>query len=64
MPRELTLKPKGRKPLELGDKVPVAAVRLSPPGDETGLRAVINGSGLRDIDKDGLLEHDNALGRH
>jgi hypothetical protein len=61
MPRELTLKPKGRKPLELGEKVRVEAVRLSPPGDEADLRAVINGSGLGDRDKDGLLEHDAAL---
>jgi hypothetical protein len=61
MPRELTLKPKGRKPLDLGDKVAVQAVRLSPPGDEAGLRAVINGSGLGDRDKNGLPEHDAAL---
>jgi len=61
MPRALTLKPKGRKPLELGEKVRVEEVRLSPPGDAAGLAALINGSGLRDTDKDGLLEHDAAL---
>ena len=60
MPRELTLKPKGRKPLELGEKVRVQAVHLSPPGDEAGLAALVNGSGLRDRDKDGLMEHDAA----
>jgi len=60
MPRPLTLKPKGRKPLELGAKVRVEAVRLNQAGDEPGLAALINGAGLRDWDKDGLREHDTA----
>lgn len=60
MPRPLTLKPKGRKPLELGAKVRVEAVHLSPAGDEAGPTALISGVGLRDSDKDGLKEHDTA----
>ena len=60
LPRPLTLKPKGRNPLELGAKVRGEAVHLSPAGDEAGLAAMINGAGLRDWDKDGLKEHDTA----
>ena len=52
------LKPSGRKPPDLGPQVRVAAARLSPAGDETGLTALINGAGLRDWDNDGLLEQD------
>ena len=58
--RQLTLKASGRKPPELGPKVRVEAVHLNPAGDETGLAALINGAGLRDWDKDGLLEQDTA----
>ena len=39
MPRQLTLKPKGRKPLDLGEKVAVETVRLSPPGAGGGCPA-------------------------
>jgi hypothetical protein len=55
--RQLTLKPKGRKPLELGPKVRVETVRLSPASDEDGLLALINGAGLSDRDKNGLKRH-------
>lgn len=61
MPRPLTLKAKGRKPLELGAKVRVEAVHLTPPGGEAGLMAIVNGAGLRETDKDGLKEHDTAV---
>ena len=56
--RQLTLKAGGRKPPDLGPKVPVAAVYLNPAGNNAGLAALINGAGLRDGDKDGLLEQD------
>jgi hypothetical protein len=59
--RQLTLKASDRKPPELGPKVRVEAVHLNPPGDEKGLSAIINGAGLRDWDKDGLLEQDTAV---
>jgi hypothetical protein len=58
--RQLTLKPSGRKPPDLGPKVRAEAVRLSPGADDAGLAALINRSGLRDWDKDGLLEQDTA----
>ncbi len=53
----MTLKPKGRKPPELGPVAHVEAVRLSPAADETGLKAIINGAGLSHSDKDGLPKH-------
>ena len=46
--RQLTLKPSGRKPPELGPKVRVEAAHLNPAGDETALAALINQAGLRD----------------
>jgi hypothetical protein len=58
--RQLTLKASGRKPPELGPKVRVEAVHLNPAGDEAGLAALINDAGLRDWDKDGLLEQATA----
>jgi hypothetical protein len=58
--RQLTLKASGRKRPELGPKVGVDTVHLSPAGDETGLVALIDGAGLRDRDKDGLLEQDTV----
>jgi hypothetical protein len=58
--RQLTLKASGRKPPELGPKVRVEAVHLGQAGDETGLAALVNRAGLRDSDKDGLLEQDTA----
>ncbi len=58
--RQLTLKPTGRKPPDLGPKVRVDVARLNPAGDETALKPLINRAGLRDTDKDGLLEHDIA----
>ncbi len=56
--RPLTLKPKGRKPPGLGPKVSVAAVQVSPDGPDLvgSLPALISTAGLRDVDKDGLLE--------
>ena len=59
--RQLTLKASDRKPPELGPKVRAEAVHLSPAGDEKGLTALINGAGLRERDKDGLLEQDTAV---
>jgi hypothetical protein len=59
--RQLTLKASDRKPPELGPKVRVEAVHLNPPGDEKGLSVLINGAGLSDRDKDGLLEQDTAV---
>jgi hypothetical protein len=58
--RPLTLKASDRKPPELGPKVRIEAVHLNPPGDEKGLSVLINGAGLSDRDKDGLLEQDTA----
>ena len=58
--RQLTLKASGHKPPDLGPKVRVESVHLKPAGDETGLAALINAAGLRDRDKDGLLEQDTA----
>ena len=55
--RQVTLKPKGRKPPELGPAARVEAVRLSPGADETGLDAIINGAGLRGSAMGGLLKH-------
>lgn len=60
-PRPLALKAKDRKPAELGPKVRVQGVHLSPAGDEAGLKALVSGAGLRDWDKDGFKEHDTAL---
>jgi hypothetical protein len=58
--RPLTLKPKGRKPPALGPMVSVAAMHLSPAADETGLPVLVNTAGLRDWDKDGLLEQSTS----
>ncbi|MCX6924258.1 MAG: discoidin domain-containing protein [Verrucomicrobia bacterium] len=58
--RQLTLRASSRKLPDLGPKVDVKAVHLSPAGDETGLAALINSAGLRDRDKDGLLEQDTV----
>jgi len=58
--RQLTLKDTERKPPELGPKVRVEVVHLNPPGDGKGLSSLINGAGLSDRDKDGLLEQDTA----
>ena len=59
--RQVTLKPSGRKPPDLGPKVRVEAVRLDPAGGETGLGALVNQAGLWDWDRDGLLEQDTSL---
>jgi hypothetical protein len=55
--RTLTLKRKDRQPPALGPKVRLEAVHLSPPADETGLSAIVNGNGVNDLDEDGLKEH-------
>ena len=54
--RQAVLKPKGRKAPYLGPVVRVAGVRLSPGDQEAGLKALINGAGLKDTDGHGLLE--------
>lgn len=56
--RPLTLKPRDRKPPDLGPALHVAAVHLNPAAEESGLFAIINGVGLRDRDRDGLEEQD------
>jgi hypothetical protein len=58
--RQATLKPSGRKPPDLGPTVQAAAVHLSPAGSEASLQTLINGAGLRDWDRDGLLEQDTS----
>ncbi len=55
--RPLLLKPKNRKSPALGPEVRVEAVRASPAADEAGLRTLVNGAGLKDVDGDGLKEH-------
>ena len=59
----MTLKPRDRKPPDLGPAVRVAEVRVVPADNERGLQTLINGDGLRDWDKDGLLEQDTST-RH
>ncbi len=59
-PRPLALKPRDRKPPDLGPVVRAQAVRLSPAADGPGPLCLINGAGLRDLDKDGFKEHDTA----
>lgn len=59
--RPLVLKAKDRKPLALGPKVRVVLVHLSPTAPAPDLPGIINGSGLRDIDNDGLKEHSTDL---
>jgi hypothetical protein len=56
----VTLKPSSRKPPDLGPRVQVAAAHLSPSDGEAGLQTLINGAGLRDRDRDGLLEQDTG----
>jgi hypothetical protein len=58
--RQVTLKPGGRKPPDLGPKVRVEAVRLEPGGGDAGLVAIVNQAGLWDYDRDGLLEQDTS----
>jgi F5/8 type C domain len=57
---QLTLKASDRKPPALGPKVRVELAHLSPAGDDAALAVLLNGDGLSDWDKDGLLEHDTA----
>ncbi len=59
--RQLTLKPSDRKAPDLGPKVRVDVARLNPAGDEKALAPLISRAGLRDSDKDGLLEQDISL---
>jgi len=54
----MTLKPSGRKPPDLGPNVRAETVHVSPAGDEKALPVLISRAGLRDWDKDGLLEQD------
>jgi len=58
--RPLTLKPRDRKPPALGPTVGVEAVRASPASGEGDLPAIASLAGLRDKDKDGLLEQDTV----
>jgi hypothetical protein len=57
MPRPLALKTRGRKAPEVGASVAVETVRLST-GENAALRPLVDGAGLKDLDKDGLKEHD------
>jgi len=52
--RQITLKVKDRKAPSLGSELKVAAVHLRPEADETGLQAIINGSGLTERGKNDL----------
>ena len=54
--RPLLLKARNRKPPALGQEVRVEAVRATPTSDEPGLRALVNGAGMKDTDRDGLTE--------
>jgi hypothetical protein len=57
MPRPMTLKPKGRKPPELGPLVRVEDVRVTPAAvNGPPPAALIKPAGLADWDKDGLKE--------
>ena len=58
--RQLTLKASGRKPPDLGPRVRTEAAHLTPAGSEAGLQTLIGGAGLRDWDRDGLLEQDTS----
>jgi Concanavalin A-like lectin/glucanases superfamily/F5/8 type C domain len=58
--RQLTLKASDRKAPDLGPKVRVDVARLMPGGDDKPLAPLIGRAGLRDTDKDGLLEQDTS----
>lgn len=58
MPRPIPLKPRDRKPPDLGPIVKVERVRALPATAQARVEALINRSGLKDIDRDGLNEHD------
>jgi hypothetical protein len=58
--RQVTLKASDRKPPDLGPKVRIETAHLTPTGDDKALAAVIGRAGLRDIDRDGLLEQDTS----
>jgi hypothetical protein len=60
MPRPLTLKAKGRKPLDLGPRVRLEGAHATPPAAEASLPALLSGAGLRDLNKDGFKEHDTS----
>jgi hypothetical protein len=60
LPSPLKLKPKDRKPPELGPQVRCEAAHLSPAADEAGLAAIINGAGLREGNPVGFKAHDTA----
>jgi hypothetical protein len=60
--RPLTLKPRKRAPSDLGPTVAVQASRLLPAGDDKALKVLCDKAGLRDADKDGLLEQDTNAG--
>ncbi len=55
--RPLWLKAGNRRPAALGPAVPVEVVRTGLGSDDAGLRPLVNGAGLRDVDGDGLQEH-------
>jgi hypothetical protein len=60
MPSPLALKPRDRKPPELGPKVRLEAVRLVPTGDGPDPAVLMKAAGLSDWDKDGFKEHSIA----
>ena len=51
------IKAEGRKPIVAGELVTPIAVQVSSSPDQVGINRAFDGSGLRDQDNDGLLEH-------
>jgi len=55
------IKAEGRKPIVAGELVTPVAVQVSSSPDQVGINRAFDGSGLRDQDNDGLLEHSSTL---
>jgi Concanavalin A-like lectin/glucanases superfamily/F5/8 type C domain len=55
--RPLTLKPRDRIPPALGAKIRAESARLNPATDESGLAAIVNGTGLSSPDTNGFRAH-------
>jgi len=60
MPSPLALKPRDRKPPELGPKVRIEAVHFLPGGESPDPAVLMKAAGLSDWDKDGFKEHSTA----
>jgi hypothetical protein len=55
------IKAEGRKAIVAGELVTPVAVQASSSPDQVGINRAFDGSGLRDQDNDGLLEHSSKL---